>query len=720
MKGRPLYDIDLSHFAKQYPLRQRGELCAQNERARGLWGRLQRKDVPGVILGDDVGKGKTYVALALAFATLASKQRARVLVLTHSRRMAKTWAARWEQEVREMVARCWTNRFDGDWKPRVTTQYDAFVSALKSTSATSAILFASYDTLKRFHGHEGRRRRLLGALALVYRAHGVRLRRQEKLRLVKAVVPDGGVMPRRAESVDEAAALKMLRNAFDSNTRDWRPRSHQTVQDFLDAEAGRGLKVNPPIDLLVVDEAHKLEGRRRRSVVTHLLSGKFRKGVWVTATPFALTLDELRRRLREFQHAACARHRYGSAIDKLPLAAYERAISDRVDFQQRKKLEKALRRHMVRDAWDNRKERRILDWTGSPAGDALLPSIILERVISNIMSNGEHTHVASVRETLCSSWRAILCALENGALKRFRDDPWVVRLRKVLNDDSVSLDPKLREAVKQLTQLAISGEKTVVFTHRIETSAILVQELLDSPAIKYLDSKFRCARRRWGGLHKLVQQALKIPTRGQALAVAKVIASSTNAPEKATMDTVAAWWERHKEALEAQRRSAGSYKTVFEFLEAVAGKGRQLPIVVRYDGKVSGVDESEPDTVGSDRKFNLPCAPLILIASRKGQEGIDLHHYCRRVVLYDLPWNPALIEQRIGRVHRIGGCRRTKEPVEVVYCYQKGGYEETIARRVKQRCEMMHALLGAGTWLDRDREIDDLDKYRMTFPPFPT
>lgn len=712
MKQVPFDEIDLARFAEQYPPEQRGELRAQNGRARGLWSRLQREDVPGVILGDEVGKGKTYVALALAFATLASRRRARVLVLTHSRKMAETWAARWGQEVREMVAERWAGRFDADWKPRVLSQYEEFVAALKETSRTSAILFASYDTLKRFHSHEGRRRCLLGALTLAYRAHGVRLLRGKRLHLVKAVVPDGGAMPRRPASVSEAAAVRMLRDALDPVTRDWRPRSHRIIKDFLDTEAGRSLEISPPIDLLIVDEAHKLEGRRRGSVVTHLLSGKFRKGVWVTATPFALTLDELRRRLREFQHAASAKRDYESAIDQLPLADYERAISDRADFPKRKELEEALRRRMVRDTWDNRKARRILDWTRKAAGEALLPSMVLERVISNVLSTGKRTHVASVRETLCSSWRATLDSLENGALARFRDDPWVRRLR--ILTDSVKLDPKLREAVEQLAKLAADGEKTVVFTHRTETSAILVKALLEDPRIKELASNFRRVSKRWRQRVERVRRALNIPTLRQAYTVAKVIAFSPDAPEKATTRALRAWWLRHEEALKAQSRS---YKTVFDFLESVAGRGRQLPIVARYDGDVSGGDESEPDTVGNDRKFNLPCAPLILVASRKGQEGIDLHHYCRRVVLYDLPWNPALIEQRIGRVHRLGGMRSRRKPVEVVYCYQEGGYEETIARRVKQRCEMMHALLGAGTWLEQDREVDDLDRYRMTFPP---
>lgn len=138
---------------------------------------------------------------------------------------------------------------------------------------------------------------------------------------------------------------------------------------------------------------------------------------------------------------------------------------------------------------------------------------------------------------------------------------------------------------------------------------------------------------------------------------------------------------------------------------------------MRYDSDVSGGHETQPDTVGNDQKFNLPGSPLVFLSTQKGQEGIDLHHYCRRVVLYDLPWNPALIEQRIGRVHRLGGIRSRTPPVEVVYCYQQGSYEEMIAARVKQRCEMMHALLGAGTWLEQDREVGGLSRYRKSFPP---
>lgn len=43
----------------------------------------------------------------------------------------------------------------------------------------------------------------------------------------------------------------------------------------------------------------------------------------------------------------------------------------------------------------------------------------------------------------------------------------------------------------------------------------------------------------------------------------------------------------------------------------------------------------------------------VLIATEAGGEGINLQ-FCQHVINYDLPWNPMRIEQRIGRIHRIG------------------------------------------------------------------
>ena len=708
-------DVDLTEFKASFPATQLAELIAQKERARGLWERLQRDDTPGVILGDEVGKGKTYVALALAFATLAERQTARVLILTHSRRMAGTWAQRWSGQISSMVASRWRDRFQADWAPRVINSYRGFVAELEATQHKSAILFASYDTLKLYHSPEDRRRILLGALRCAFKAHRIRLSKAERSRLVRDLMSAGGTMPRKPAIVDEREAIQFLKDAFDPATRAWKGATGSAVEDFLGSHASLDLPLKPKLDLLIVDEAHKLEGNKRSRVVTQLLSRKFRRAVWVTATPFALSIEELRRRLAQFRHAAAARADYVSLVEALPLDEYKRAVSERVAFERKDELQTSLRRRLVRSSWGLQDGRSIVDCTGEACGASLLPSMVLERVVDNLMASGKRTHIASVRETLCSSWAATLSALEKGTLTGIARDPWASHLRNLLNG-STNLDPKMAAVVDYLAKQVEKNEKTVVFTNRLETSAALVVKLNAHKAIRTVDMAFHRKARNWRGKVEFLQRTLGIPTSKLAWTLAKVMAYSTDSPGRLDVRSVKRWWQTHHTRLE-QQANAGAFENVFEFLDHVAGRRRHLPIVVRYDGDVSGGDDTDPESITNDWKFNLPSAPLILIASRKGQEGIDLHHYCRRVVLYDLPWNPALIEQRIGRVHRLGGMRSKKRPLEVVYCYRKNSYEELIANRVKQRCEMMHALLGAGTWLHQEREVDGLSRYAMTFPP---
>ena len=50
--------------------------------------------------------------------------------------------------------------------------------------------------------------------------------------------------------------------------------------------------------------------------------------------------------------------------------------------------------------------------------------------------------------------------------------------------------------------------------------------------------------------------------------------------------------------------------------------------------------------------FKSPFRPFVLATTSIGQEGLDFHSYCSRVVHWNLPRNPVDIEQREGRVHR--------------------------------------------------------------------
>lgn len=50
--------------------------------------------------------------------------------------------------------------------------------------------------------------------------------------------------------------------------------------------------------------------------------------------------------------------------------------------------------------------------------------------------------------------------------------------------------------------------------------------------------------------------------------------------------------------------------------------------------------------------FNSPFRPFVLASTSIGQEGLDFHFYCRRIVHWNLPGNPIDLEQREGRINR--------------------------------------------------------------------
>ena len=50
---------------------------------------------------------------------------------------------------------------------------------------------------------------------------------------------------------------------------------------------------------------------------------------------------------------------------------------------------------------------------------------------------------------------------------------------------------------------------------------------------------------------------------------------------------------------------------------------------------------------------NFAKSARVMISTQTGGEGVNLQ-FCHQLVNYDLPWNPMMVEQRIGRLHRLG------------------------------------------------------------------
>jgi len=89
-------------------------------------------------------------------------------------------------------------------------------------------------------------------------------------------------------------------------------------------------------------------------------------------------------------------------------------------------------------------------------------------------------------------------------------------------------------------------------------------------------------------------------------------------------------------------------------------------------------------------RFRDPRGPRILLSSEVGSEGIDLQ-FCRVLVNYDLPWNPMRVEQRIGRIDRVG---QKAERLSIINFKVKDTIEERLYDRLHSKLERFANSLG--------------------------
>ncbi len=113
--------------------------------------------------------------------------------------------------------------------------------------------------------------------------------------------------------------------------------------------------------------------------------------------------------------------------------------------------------------------------------------------------------------------------------------------------------------------------------------------------------------------------------------------------------------------------------------------------------------------------FNSPFFPEILIASNVMAEGVDLHRYCRYVIHHDLDWNPSVLEQRTGRLDRIGAkVERCGQPIHVYLPYVAETQDEKMYRVVMDRERWFSVVMGERFRVDA-RTTDKLAK-RVPLP----
>ena len=119
----------------------------------------------------------------------------------------------------------------------------------------------------------------------------------------------------------------------------------------------------------------------------------------------------------------------------------------------------------------------------------------------------------------------------------------------------------------------------------------------------------------------------------------------------------------------------------------------------RFDGSMSG-----PDKDAAVAKFSEDVP--VLLCGESGGEGRNLQ-FCNTLINFDLPWNPMAIEQRIGRIHRIG---QTRE-VFIFNLVVRDTIEDNILQILDEKINMFELVVGeVGAILGEMDENEDFSE----------
>jgi superfamily II DNA or RNA helicase len=130
------------------------------------------------------------------------------------------------------------------------------------------------------------------------------------------------------------------------------------------------------------------------------------------------------------------------------------------------------------------------------------------------------------------------------------------------------------------------------------------------------------------------------------------------------------------------------------------GTSRYLSRRLSEDGfpalRIAGDVPSHPHLPEKDergrlmRQFRSDPAVRVLVSTEVGSEGLDFQ-FCHHLVNYDLPWNPMVVEQRIGRIDRFG---QESDFVAIHNLVVEGTVEDRILMRLYERIGIFRESIG--------------------------
>jgi SNF2 family DNA or RNA helicase len=146
-------------------------------------------------------------------------------------------------------------------------------------------------------------------------------------------------------------------------------------------------------------------------------------------------------------------------------------------------------------------------------------------------------------------------------------------------------------------------------------------------------------------------------------------------------------WSKAEALEKLLRAQAGEKVLLFthfrQTLEALVARlrGQGMDFVVYHGGL------SAPEKDAAIRRFEREAR--LLLSTEAAGEGRNLQ-FCRILINVDLPWNPLRIEQRVGRLHRVGQAR----PVEIHNLSAAGTIEDFLLDILDRKVNMFELVIG--------------------------
>jgi hypothetical protein len=151
----------------------------------------------------------------------------------------------------------------------------------------------------------------------------------------------------------------------------------------------------------------------------------------------------------------------------------------------------------------------------------------------------------------------------------------------------------------------------------------------------------------------------------------------------------------------SQRESAIIFTQYTDTLDFIRGELQQIygTQVACYSGR--GGEKLTPNNSNQNDWFTVPKEQIkrefregkikILLCTESASEGLNLQT-CGVLINYDMPWNPMRVEQRIGRIDRIGQVYAT---VTVHNFYYDGTVEAKVYKKLRDRIHAFSSVVGS-------------------------